>query len=278
MIAECQDVLQQMLELHQALASQNPALAVAAATAQPPTVGSKRTLEHVADSSTPNSSSSSSIRSEVAWQQVEAAVTSSAAFRDTAVDKWHRRTVLSSGGAALRSGTLTALQQSISVQVAGMMKDARKLLKRTQMPLTIRPRPLCDNINEQQPHQPHQHAASKNEHQNDGDDDDDALDGMTHAETEDDGRDPETYDDGEFYQQLLKQLIDSGDSRLGATAVKPDKRRKVVDRRASKGRKIRYQVIDKLVNFMAPMELQAPTFAQQLFGNLFGTGAAAMLQ
>lgn len=54
------------------------------------------------------------------------------------------------------------------------------------------------------------------------------------------------------------------------------KKRKVVDRRASKGRKIRYTVMDKLVNFMVPQEsalLEDKTPA--LFSNLFGQGSHA---
>lgn len=50
------------------------------------------------------------------------------------------------------------------------------------------------------------------------------------------------------------------------------KQRKVVDRRASKGRKLRYHIHEKLVNFMAPVELEAPQYASQLFSNLFGGG------
>lgn len=51
------------------------------------------------------------------------------------------------------------------------------------------------------------------------------------------------------------------------------KRRKNVDRRASKGRKLRYHVQEKLVNFMTPAESigSAPTLAVQLFNNLFGS-------
>lgn len=52
-------------------------------------------------------------------------------------------------------------------------------------------------------------------------------------------------------------------------AARPAKRRKVVDRRASKGRKLRFHTMDKLVGFMAPRELILPPFAEQLFGNLF---------
>jgi protein AATF/BFR2 len=50
------------------------------------------------------------------------------------------------------------------------------------------------------------------------------------------------------------------------------KRRKAVDRRASKGRKLRYHIHEKLVNFATPVELQAPQFAPNVFANLFGGG------
>ena len=51
------------------------------------------------------------------------------------------------------------------------------------------------------------------------------------------------------------------------------KQRKAVDRRASKGRKLRYHVHEKLVNFVVPVELQPTQFASQLLTNLFGGGS-----
>lgn len=48
------------------------------------------------------------------------------------------------------------------------------------------------------------------------------------------------------------------------------KNRKQVDRRASKGRKLRYHVQEKLVNFMAPVEQAGHELAVQLFTSLFG--------
>jgi len=48
------------------------------------------------------------------------------------------------------------------------------------------------------------------------------------------------------------------------------KQRKLVDRRASKGRKLRYHIHEKLVNFMTPVELEAPVYATNVFANLFG--------
>jgi protein AATF/BFR2 len=52
------------------------------------------------------------------------------------------------------------------------------------------------------------------------------------------------------------------------------KHRKAVDRRASKGRKLRYHIHEKLVNFVTPVELDAPQFASNIFNNLFGGGTA----
>ena len=94
------------------------------------------------------------------------------------------------------------------------------------------------------------------------------------AEENDDARDPETYDDGEFYQTLLKEFLE-GKQVAGSVAnwYSGKKHRKLVDRRASKGRKLRYHVHEKLVNFMTPVELHAPQFAANIFANLFGRGS-----
>ena len=43
-----------------------------------------------------------------------------------------------------------------------------------------------------------------------------------------------------------------------------------MERRASKGRKLRYQVMEKLVHFMAPVPRAETTMAPQLFSSLFG--------
>ena len=44
-----------------------------------------------------------------------------------------------------------------------------------------------------------------------------------------------------------------------------------MDRRASKGRKLRYHVQEKLVNFMAPVQHADHDIATQLFSSLFGS-------
>ena len=85
--------------------------------------------------------------------------------------------------------------------------------------------------------------------------------------------DPDTYDDGEFYGQLLREFVESAGCGAAARRVPGAKKaRKVVDRRASKGRKLRYDVHEKLVAFLAPDDVGEPPLARQLVGRLFGGG------
>jgi protein AATF/BFR2 len=84
----------------------------------------------------------------------------------------------------------------------------------------------------------------------------------------------ELYDDADFYEQSLKVFLESrggggGAAGLAAHAARPKKRRKAVDRRASKGRKLRYHVQQPLVNFVAPVEKEVPAWAEKLFQRLF---------
>jgi protein AATF/BFR2 len=58
-----------------------------------------------------------------------------------------------------------------------------------------------------------------------------------------------------------------------SAGLQAPKRRKVVDRRASKGRKLRFHVHDKLVNFMSPAshgQNSEDGVGAALFTNLFG--------
>ena len=94
---------------------------------------------------------------------------------------------------------------------------------------------------------------------------------------------PTTYDDTPFYQPLLTQLITSRtnaasfSSSLPSTALpvansRGNKIKKNVDTKASKGRKIRYTVHEKLQDFMAPEDRTTWTTRgrEEFFGSLFG--------
>lgn len=71
--------------------------------------------------------------------------------------------------------------------------------------------------------------------------------------------DAEVFDDSDFYSQLLRDLIESAElvdadaSARASDALKHRKRKRAVDVRASKGRRIRYEVMDKVQNFMPPV-------------------------
>ncbi|KAI5121507.1 hypothetical protein M0805_006544 [Coniferiporia weirii] len=106
------------------------------------------------------------------------------------------------------------------------------------------------------------------------------------------------FDDTDFYQSLLREVIDM---RAGAGGARPDglddvaanwraaqkqqkaRRASTVDTRASKGRKLRFEVHEKLQNFMAPApppsvhggSLWHEAQIDELFAGLLGKGFAA---
>lgn len=99
------------------------------------------------------------------------------------------------------------------------------------------------------------------------------------------------YDDSVFYQALLRDLIASRSANANATTADggpillPPKlhpsgsRHKKVDTKASKGRKVRYTVHEKLENFMAPEDRATWEDAarSEFFASLFGNAAAKVL-
>ena len=56
--------------------------------------------------------------------------------------------------------------------------------------------------------------------------------------------DPEVFDDGDFYQLLLKEFLEASNATAGAlpTADRKKKSKPARDRRGSKGRRLRYDV------------------------------------
>ncbi|KAL5095973.1 hypothetical protein RYX36_000300 [Vicia faba] len=179
------------------------------------------------------------------WSQISRMHNSIASFRDKSINKWQRITQVTTGVAAIKGKH--AFNQDISNQVAGYMRDPSRMVKQMQL------RKSAVNVFG---------SVSK------------ISDSTTEAETQADG-DPELLDDSEFYQQLLKEFFETVDptsSEKAFYALKrmQTKKRKIVDRRASKSRKIRYNVHEKIVNFMAPRPANIPPMAPMLFENLFG--------
>jgi protein AATF/BFR2 len=114
--------------------------------------------------------------------------------------------------------------------------------------------------------------------------------------------DPEpVYDDTVFYQSLLRDLVEqrmsSSDaitngldtlhlqlpSRQGIhpiTGMRKDKVKRDIDTRASKGRKMRFDVHEKLQNFMAPEDrgTWTNTAREEFFASLLGKTASGLLR
>ncbi|XP_037411518.1 protein BFR2-like [Triticum dicoccoides] len=181
------------------------------------------------------------------WLQVQKLHTRITPFRNTEIDKWQRKTQVTTGAAALK-GKLHAFNQNISDQVAGYMRDPSRMIHR----MYLRKSDV-------------------------GVFGESAAEPATTVEGKDVEGDPELIDDSEFYHQLLKEFLESCDNGASESAFyalrkKQNKKRKLVDRRASKSRKIRYSVHEKIANFMAPVPMTVPPMASKLFENLFGMG------
>lgn len=98
------------------------------------------------------------------------------------------------------------------------------------------------------------------------------------SDHEDQASSPEIFDDSDFYQQLLKDVVANA-KKVSSTALsdfsqnnanmRQRKDKKNVDRKASKGRKIRYNVQEKLANFMAPAPSHSDFDSRELFSSLF---------
>lgn len=70
---------------------------------------------------------------EEVWEALDERYKEIAAFRDTSLDRWHRKTMLS-GGSASKSN-LKVLNQTVSKQVALVMKDSERIAERSRVPL-----------------------------------------------------------------------------------------------------------------------------------------------
>ncbi|KAH7927856.1 TRAUB-domain-containing protein [Leucogyrophana mollusca] len=91
--------------------------------------------------------------------------------------------------------------------------------------------------------------------------------------------DPEIFDDTDFYHQLLRDVIDArgnagGDDWIAMQKQQKARKKKGVDTKASKGRKLRYQVHEKIQNFMVPVPIRGWHEEQvdELFASLLGRG------
>lgn len=82
------------------------------------------------------------------------------------------------------------------------------------------------------------------------------------------------FDDGDFYRTLLREIIESGDGAGGglryAQLSKAGKVKKKRDRSFAKGRRLKYEIHEKLVGFLAPVPLPDPGPLDEIVAAMFG--------
>lgn len=117
--------------------------------------------------------------SEALWESLELGFAGVRPFVEGSLDRWHARSSVGSGASAGK-GAFKALNQSVSQQVTAFLADPARAARRAAAPLTSAPRRLVE------PRDLPLASASPS------------------ADPEGDPRDPESFDDTEFYAQLLK--------------------------------------------------------------------------
>ncbi|XP_076320482.1 protein AATF-like isoform X2 [Tachypleus tridentatus] len=183
-------------------------------------------------------------------------------FRNATIHKWNEKTKLVTGKASRKN--FSAFEQSALKQIEQILMDKERLIKRTQLKRSVYKvlgKPEVEVSKEVEVSE-QENLPKQEEHLKE--------------------YDSEIYDDDDFYHQLLRELIerktvDVNDpialSRHWLEIQKlRSKIKRKVDTKASKGRKVRYDVHPKLVNFMAPLDnsLMTDEARNELYSSLFG--------
>jgi protein AATF/BFR2 len=176
------------------------------------------------------------------WNELEPKLRESRKRHFDVIDKWSLKTQLAQGKLNKSKGSngLKSLNQSVSKQIMSAMEDKERLMQRARTPRVH----YAVLVEEKSVHEEVEPISKKAKYRN-------------------------IYDDTDFYHKLLKEMMSAGsgsvvgaeydqisESISEASAVAKQRRLSSKDMKASKGRKIRYTVESKLVNFMAPEPLK----------------------
>ena len=163
------------------------------------------------------------------WQEIDCVNRDLYAHDRRVVQKWDEKIRLQS---STNQKALKAVNRTVLSQIDALMADSDKIVERTRMHST--PVKVLGKL-------PRKNLGEGNS----------AL------------YDEEVYDDNDFYQMHLKEFISSSAiNDLERTNIetklsfKPKKKQRNVDTKASKGRRLKFTPHSKLLNFMAPIQLQ----------------------
>ena len=173
------------------------------------------------------------------WETIERSITTAKESWIPVVNKWHARKSL---GTEALSSKLKVFNKSIFDSIQEAVSDERRVVERSRIPFSESKR-ICKSLDQPK------------------------LTRLLHGDSEHDQShesfafDEEVYDDKQFYSLLLRTFLETkasgGESHLAHIRA-GSRRKKDVDRKASKGRKIRYKVHPKLQNFTFPIVGKAP--------------------
>ncbi|XP_067135883.1 protein AATF-like [Centruroides vittatus] len=185
-------------------------------------------------------------------------------FRNSTIQKWNEKTKVASS--KLNQSSFNAFEQSALKQIEQILSDKPRLISRTQLK-----RSTYRILGKEEKKEEAEISESGKE----------KLPLQDHR-VKDYNYDVEIFDDDDFYHHLLREIIerktvDINDpialSRQWLEIQKlRSKMKKKVDTKASKGRKIRFGVHSKMVNFMAPVDncTMSDEAKNELFCSLFG--------
>lgn len=192
-------------------------------------------------------------------------------YQNATLQKWHDKTRLTAGKSGRGFG---AFDRNVLTQVEQVLLDGDRLVRRTQ---TQRSEYRILGKSEA--------AALASDAIAEGDAAERQLKANAHLKD----LDEDIFDDDDFYHQLLRELIEHK-----TTAADPNdqvalgrqwltiqklrsKIRKKVDTKASKGRKVKFQIHSKLANFMAPVDHStlSDKGRTELYRGLFGQTSAS---
>ncbi|KRZ13158.1 NFU1 iron-sulfur cluster scaffold -like protein, mitochondrial, partial [Trichinella zimbabwensis] len=168
-------------------------------------------------------------------------------YQNEALEKWYQRTRLGGIGVSAKKD-FSAFESNAIAQIEQILTDRKRLIQRTQLK-----RLEYDIIGKEE-------------------------------RCDDEDRNVNIFDDSDFHEQLLREFIQKrmnditdpvllGRHWSKFQKLRDKSKKSKVDRKASKGRRIRIQVMSKLVNFMAPVDRSKMTneTRDELFASLFGS-------
>ncbi|KAG0281490.1 hypothetical protein BGZ95_003145 [Linnemannia exigua] len=195
-----------------------------------------------------------------AWKDIEGLDEGWRSYRNNTLEKWSNKVQIASGIPLNKK--FKAMNQGIMTQISQTMADKERLLKRTQLKRA------------------EYHILGTAPEIKEGDENDktEKTPEVSKLDSHLSNHDEEIFDDGDFYQQLLRELIESrmvdndDPTAMGMrwAALRQTKQtKKQIDTKGSKGRRLRYHVHEKLQSFMAP--IPAGTWHEEMIEELFSS-------